>query len=279
MSKSDLSFKRKERKFIILEQSFDEIKVLLSKHIPIHTLNKNQENVLIQTTYFDSTDFLLFNEYLQKRKFRFKIRLRRYGYDGEFADHYLAELKIKHNSISIKKRFILPEHLFEKLLNGENIKDEIREANKELKGAQKTYKLVSKLIKINELVPILQISYERIAFQKKSKKIRMTIDRNISHKKLLGKPKTETLDAIIFESKINGKSPKWYKKMIKKLSLLRQQRFSKFATGMNALYFPQRGKYNFFIDDAFPKNKVPENIIESFELLKKAFNLEKFDYK
>ena len=270
---NDLSFKRKERKFLIVEHSFDEIREALINHIPVHTFNEDHLCVIIQTTYLDTKDFLLFKEYLNSRKFRFKIRFRKYGYDGKFADHYLAELKVKHNSISIKKRFILPENLLEKLLKGEDIKEEIKKANEGLKGTEKTYKLISKLIRINDLIPVLQTSYERIAFQKKSKKLRITIDRNIAHKKLLGKPKTETLDAIVFESKIMNKSPKWYKKMVKRLSLLRQQRFSKFASGINALYFPDRGKYNFLDDEGLAKSDIPEIIKESFELLKKALKL------
>lgn len=271
---ADLSFKRKERKYIILEHTFDEIIEQIQEHIPIFYFENKPGLMNIQTTYLDTDDFLLFNEYLNRRNFRFKIRMRRYGFDEKYDQQYLVELKIKHNAISSKKRFKLPAQYFEAFINNEDLRAEIKEANKGLIGAQKTYRLIHKLIHMNNFVPILQTSYNRIAFQKKSKRVRVTVDNGIIHKKLIGKPKTETLDAIVLESKIMGKSPKWHKKMVNQLSLLKQQRFSKFVTGMNSLYFPERGKYNFYNDDEATSSEIPQKIIDSFEMLRSALKLD-----
>lgn len=272
MTGSNLTFKRKERKYLILEHSFDSIQSELSEHIPIYIFEGDQALSNIETTYLDTANHLLFQEYLARRNFRFKIRLRRYGRCGILEDYYLIELKVKHSGISNKKRFMLPASYLPALLKGENLKAVVKEANKGLVGAQKTYKLISKLIVMNEFIPILRSSYERIAFQKKSKKVRITIDRNIQHNKLLGKSKTASLDAVILESKIMGKTPKWYKKMMNKLSLLRQGRFSKYATGMNSIYYPSRGKYN-FENEGFDNKEIPQKIIDSFELMKTYLKL------
>jgi len=274
MSGTDLTFIRRERKYIILEHTFDQIIKEIEKHIPVYTFQGGPNLTNIETTYLDTTDFLLFHEYLNQRSFRYKIRLRRYGSNGIFEPRYLVELKIKHKSISSKKRFVLPEELLDDLLNGVTILQQVKVANKGLIGAQKTYKIIAKLIKLNEFVPILRSSYERISFQKKSKRVRITVDNKITHTGLLGKEKQETLDATVLESKIMGKSPKWHKKMVNRLSLLRQRRFSKFATGMNSIYFPDRGKYNFYGDDSFEQPEIPQKIIDSFELLKKSFKLD-----
>lgn len=274
MATADLSFKRKERKYIILEHTFEEIIEQIQQHLPIFRYENKPEILNIETTYLDTKDFLLFREYLNRRNFRFKIRLRRYGFDGQFDPEYLVELKIKHNSISRKKRFKLPAEYFDAFIKNEDLRQVIKEANQGLIGAQKTYRLIHKLIKSNNFVPVLQTSYHRIAFQKKSKRVRVTVDNGIRHKKLLGKPGTETLDAVVLESKIMGKTPKWHKKMVNQLSLLKQQRFSKFATGMNSLYFPERGKYNFFNDDENKVPEVPQQIIDSFEILKTALKLD-----
>jgi len=269
MSKNDLNFRRKERKYIILEHSFDEIKEELNDHIPVYIFKGENPYYQIETTYLDTKDHLLFHEYLNKRKFRYKIRLRRYNK----SEDYLVELKVKHLGISNKKRFILPAELLADFLAGKNIKKEIRKANDGLVGAQKTYKIISKLIDLNGFVPVLRSSYQRVAFQKKSKKVRITVDRNITHEKLLGKYQTTTLDAVVLESKIMGKTPKWHKVMVNKLSLLRQKRFSKFATGINSNYYPARGKYNFEVDEK-TKKETPQKVQDSFELIKKYLKLE-----
>jgi SPX domain protein involved in polyphosphate accumulation len=273
MAGTDLTFKRRERKYIILEHTFDEIIKEIEEHVPVYTYKNGPCLTNIETTYLDSKDFLLFYEYLNQRSFRFKIRLRRYGAEGVFEPRYLVELKIKHNSISSKKRFVLPEEFLPDLLNGNNILPQIKEANQGLIGAQKTYKIIAKLIKVCEFVPILRSKYERISFQKMSKRVRITVDNKILHTGLLGKEKKATLDATVLESKIMGKSPKWHKKMVNRLSLLRQRRFSKFATGLNSIYFPDRGKYNFYSDEEFDRTETPDRILEAFEVLRKAFKL------
>lgn len=274
MNGTDLTFQRKERKYIILEHTFDEIIKEIEKHIPVYTFQDEPPLTNIETTYLDTADFLLFREYLNQRFFRFKIRLRRYGHDGIFKPDYLVELKIKHKAISSKKRFTLPAENFNAFLLGENLLPQIKAANAGKVGTQKTYKLIRDLIRLNDLKPVLRTSYERISFQKKSKRFRVTVDHNIVHTGLLGKEKIETLDATVLESKIMGKSPKWHKKMVNLLSLLRQNRFSKFATGLNSIYFPDRGKYNFLNDDRFDHPEIPEKIWQSFELIKKSFKLE-----
>jgi len=78
----------------------------------------------------------------------------------------------------------------------------------------------------------------------------------------------------MLESKIKGKIPVWNKKMVNKLSLLRQRRFSKYATGINSIYFPERGKYNFDLDESTIIEKIPACIDESFELLNKTFKID-----
>jgi SPX domain protein involved in polyphosphate accumulation len=273
MSANDLSLQRKERKYIILEHTFDEIIEEIQTHIPIYQHNGNPGIVNIETTYLDTEDFLLYNEFLNNRKFRYKIRMRRYGYDGVFAPEYLVELKIKYNSISSKKRFVLPAAHYDTFVRNGDLRAEVKEANNGMMGAQKTYRLIHKLISINGFVPVLRTTYTRIAFQKVSKRVRVTVDKGISHQALLGKPRTATLDAVVLESKIMGKTPKWHKNMVSLLSLLRQQRFSKYATGINSIYFPERGKYYFFGEKEQAIPEMPQKITASFELLKTALKL------
>lgn len=273
MTDNNLTFRRKERKYLVVEHSFEELVEALNGHIPVNIYEGDNPCCRIQTIYLDTAHHTLYREYLLRRDFRFKIRLRRYGYDGEFQEYYLVEIKAKKNGISNKKRFVLPGECLRDFIKGVDLKKQIKEANKGLRGAQKTYKLVRKLIALNCLVPVMETSYDRVAFQKKSRRVRITIDRNIVHKKLIGTHKTAYLDAVILESKIMGKTPKWHKKVVNKLSLLRQNRFSKYATGINALYFPGRGKYN-FTDENIGACEMPEAIQQSYELMKDYLKLE-----
>ncbi len=271
MSKKTRVFKRVENKFVVLEYSFDDIQKTLVKFIPLDIFKENAPYTNIKTIYMDDDKFTIFQEYLSRRKFRFKIRFRNYGYNGLFnEDDFWAELKIKYSSVCYKKRFLFPRNLITPFIEGEDIFAEIKELNENIKGLKKTYKLMTKLIKINSLKPILITTYERAAFQNNQKNIRITIDKNIAHRPYPEPSKQKTLNAIVFESKLKKDAPNWYQNLENKLSLLPQKRFSKYATGINSVYFPARGIYNFYTN--FAENRiVPEKIEKSLILLKKAF--------
>ncbi len=271
----DTSFRRSENKFIVLEHSFEEILEELEKHIPVHSFQTEYPLALIETIYLENSNFTIFKEYLSRRKFRFKIRFRRYGHNGKLDENILwAELKVKQKSISYKKRFKLSSDLFIPFISGENIFDKISILNEGIKDIEKIYNLAQELIKKNNLKPALITSYERVAFQSKNKSIRITVDRNISHRSYQNPSIHTKLRAIILESKISGKIPKWYEVEQRKLALLPQKRFSKYATGINSIYFPDRGLYNFYTNFAETKI-IGEKIYNSLKLIEQELELKK----
>lgn len=270
MADSKLYLRRKEKKYLILEYPFEQIKDVLQKHIPVHIYKGSDCKFGIETTYLDTSDFMLYNEYLSKRDFRFKVRLRRYKNDGLFDDNYFVELKVKANKISSKRRFILPAELLNSFLKGKDISSKIKNINLKLPEALNAYYIITQLVNMYHLIPVLRSSYLRMAFQSPDDNIRVTVDHKVVHEKLIGEYDHATLDAVILESKVIGKTPKWQKKMLNQLSPIRQNRFSKFATGINSLYFPERGKYNFYADEDII-TPVPEMIISSKSLINSAF--------
>ena len=273
--KEENSFCRSEKKFIVLEHTFDEILEELEKHIPINSFHAEYPLSLIETIYLENSNFTIFKEYLSRRKFRFKIRFRRYVHYGKLDENILwTELKIKQKSISYKKRFKLTKDLFIPFISGENIFEKVSILNKDVRNLKKIYNLAQELIKENNLEPTLITSYERIAFQSKNNNIRITVDRNISHRSYQNPSIHKKLKIIVLELKINGKVPKWYKAEENKLALLPQNRFSKYATGINSIYFPARGLYNFYTN--FSETKIMgENINKSLKLIEQTLKLKK----
>jgi hypothetical protein len=273
--KEENSFCRSEKKFIVLEHTFDEILEELGKHIPIDNFQTEYPLSLIETIYLEDNNFTIFKEYLSHRNFRFKIRFRRYVHYGKLDENILwTELKIKRKSISYKKRFKLTKDLFIPFISGENIFEKVSILNKGDKDFIKIYNLAQELIKKNNLKPTLITSYERIAFQSKNNNIRITVDRNISHRSYQNPSIHKKLKIIVLELKINGKIPKWYKAEENKLALLPQNRFSKYATGINSIYFPNRGLYNFYTN--FAETKIMgENIYNSLILIEQTLKFKK----
>lgn len=270
MKKKQSSFRRREDKFIVIDNTYKELVNALEKHIPIFCYNNKDDISQIKTTYLDNSEFNIFKEYLAKREFRFKIRLRKYGYRKVFENNFWVDIKVKHCGTTFKRRFLLPEELYEKFIKYEDIYKEIKIANTGVPYLKKTYNLIAELMKINNLKPIITTQYDRTSFQKKSKRIRITIDKNIEHIALNKNKNKKKLSIIVFESKIVGKKSKWYKKMENNLSLLPQKRFSKYATGINSVYFPARGSYN-FSTNFVEIEQIPKNIEKSLQLIKECF--------
>jgi len=273
--KEDTSFRRSESKFIVLEHSFEAILNELEKHIPLDTFHLKVPVLQIETIYLEDSKFTIFREYLSKRKFRFKIRFRRYGHSDKLdIDEIWAEIKIKQKSISYKKRFKLTQELFIPFINGEDIFEKVSLLNRGVEDLKKIYCLTQELIKLNNLKPTLITSYERVAFQSKNKNIRITVDRNITHRSYQKPSIQKKLSAIILESKISGKVPNWYHTEENKLALLPQKRFSKYATGINSVFFPDRGLYNFYTN--FAETKIMgKNTFESLLLIEQSIDLKK----
>jgi SPX domain protein involved in polyphosphate accumulation len=268
------SFVRNENKFVVLEKSFVEIFKTLEKHMLVDSFKKDSVITLIKSIYLDDDKFSLFREYLSKRKFRFKIRFRCYGHDFKFdEDDFWAEFKVKYKKISRKERFLISQKIFEPLLRGENVEEEIMRLNNNSEKVLQVYRVMSELIKLNNLRPKLVTTYERVAFTDEEKKVRITVDRNIKHQANDDKKNMNKLHAIVCETKIQGEPPEWYYNLVNELSLLQQKRFSKYATGINSVYFPARGTYNFYTNFAESKT-ISDRMTKNLEYLKKAFDLE-----
>ena len=268
MSKKTREFRRMESKFLVLENSFEEIRNTLKKHIPQDIFDKTSPYTNIKTIYFDDDKFSIFQEYLSRRKFRFKVRFRNYGHNDVFKkEDFWAELKVKFRGVCFKKRFLFPYELINDFADGKDIFYEISEINSDTRGLKKIYKLMAKLIKINNMKPQLITTYERAAFQNKEKNVRITVDKNITHRSFKNPEEKKSLSPVVFESKIGENCPQWYKELENTLSLLPQKRFSKYATGINTTYFPLRGIYNFYTNFAETR-VVSEKIEKSLILIK-----------
>lgn len=266
------SFRRSEKKYVALDKSFVEIFKTLEHHIPVDSFKEDSIITLIKTIYLDDNDFSLFKEYLSKRKFRYKIRFRCYGHDFKFDENdFWAEFKVKYKKISYKKRFRISPEIFEPFLNGKDIRKEIMKLNDNSEEVLQTYNIMTELIKVNKLLPVLTTIYERVAFQNESKEIRITIDRNITHHSHGNIEVIKKLKAIVCETKIQGESPQWYTDLVNTLSLLPQKRFSKYATGINSVYFPERGTYNFYTNYAEAKI-ISEEMKKNITYIKKILS-------
>jgi hypothetical protein len=221
---------RQDTKFV-----FNQIHLplILDKIKPFYRiLEINNERVFTyDNTYFDTDDFLFYNQHHNGNKKRFKIRSRKYS----SSNQSFFEIKIKNNKDrTVKKR--LPIDGINKYL-GEQEKD-----------------LVSEIIGLppNQITPKLNVQFSRITLTDNSFNERLTIDTNISAKNGSGSKIFDQL--VISEIKQKKYDPKSDFIQILRNLKIQEMRFSKYCMGM--LHVNKEIKYNRFKPKLLRINKI-----------------------
>ena len=92
---------RKDTKYIFHENKLNKLLSDASQDYKILEINNNRQ-FFYESIYFDSDDFLLYNQHHNEKRSRYKIRFREYKTTGEVY----FEIKEKNNkNTTVKKRY------------------------------------------------------------------------------------------------------------------------------------------------------------------------------
>jgi SPX domain protein involved in polyphosphate accumulation len=214
----------------------------VQKFAPVFMFAKDQPVTHVRTTYLDNETFDTYYDWLNREPIRYKIRYRQYGYNGEFSDEVWMEMKIKNHSISQKKRFKIKAQHVDKFTSGEDVLKEVVKENKKNRDIVETYTRIQGYIVSKELKPVLTIEYKRVSFQpSEDSDVRITLDRDIVIRNLVT-GQTAQDKCVVLETKVSGpRTPLWLNDLMEELGTTQDVRFSKFAVGMQQLFFQQPG--------------------------------------
>ncbi len=174
MGKYKEVFKRMEIKYLIDKTQYDGLMAYLE------TIAKVDEYGLsrINNIYFDTPDYKLIRESIEKPLYKEKLRLRTYGKTDNNTNSFI-EIKKKFDKVVYKRRISGKySDTYDYLIGkGQNIKDS--QVAREIEAFLNTY---------DNLKPAVMISYDRIAMQGiDDPELRVTFDSNIQWE-------TDTLD-------------------------------------------------------------------------------------
>ena len=152
---------RQDTKFVFNQV---QLPLILDKIKPFYRILEINNDLLFsyENTYFDTDDFLFYNQHHNEKRERYKVRFRKYSSNS----NTFFEIKIKNNkNRTVKKRLMVDE------MNGCLGEREIE--------------LVSNIIGLqpNKLTTKLNIQFSRITLADNSFNERLTIDTNLSAKK------------------------------------------------------------------------------------------------
>jgi len=221
---------RQDTKFVFNQIHFP---LILEKIKPFYRiLEINNDRVFTyDTTYFDTDDFLFYNQHHNENRKRFKVRFRQYSSNSKS----FFEVKIKNNkNRTLKKRLLV---------------DEMNECL-----GQQERDLVSEIIGLppNQLTPKLNIQFSRITLADNSFNERLTIDTDLSIENGTSSRIFDQL--VISEIKQKKYDPKSnFIQILRDLNIL-EMRFSKYCMGV--LHVNKGIKYNRFKPKLLQINKI-----------------------
>jgi len=226
--------KRHDTKFIFNHSELIEI---INQIKPFYKILRieNCSTFKYYNTYFDTNDFIFYQQHHNQSRNRFKVRLRKYS----SSDNPFFEIKIKNNKEqTIKKRWL------------------IESENKSI--GEYEQKMVSEIIGIspNQLKPVLEVQFSRITLTDKKFNERLTIDTNLC---VSNKTKNKSFDQLVVseikQQKYNTKSD--FIEIVRKLKIP-ETRFSKYCIGL--INVNHQIKYNRFKPKLLELNKFSAGV-------------------
>lgn len=179
----------------------------------------------ICSIYFDTNNYDLIRNSLEKPIYKEKVRIRSYG-KVENEDKIFFEIKKKYKGITNKRRITLTYENLKNYLNKNKIPDN---SNIQI------FNELDYLMNYYELKPKVFISYDRISFiSKENKNLRITFDNNLNYRlNELNlddeKGKIFNNDKYILEIKTLDSFPIWLVKVLSELEIYPTS-FSKYGS-------------------------------------------------
>lgn len=222
-------FERYEKKYLIEKLRFD----LLIHDIKEHIIPDRYRESDICSIYFDTPDFRLIRDCLEKPVYREKLRVRSYGVPNEL-DEVFVELKKKCRGISYKRRLNLPCKTAELELCAQGrLRDNTQKA-KEINYVLEFYKT---------LMPAMYLAYHRVAYCGKAEpNLRITCDSSLIwrttdlslRRGVYGMNLIEP-NMMVLEIKTTGAFPLWLTRALDELRIY-PSGFSKYGTACKAAW-------------------------------------------
>lgn len=237
MSSRSEVFDRWELKYVVsIKMMHNLIKEL--KRYSFEDENSKNGSYTIKSIYYDTDDFLFYNEKIDGTKYRQKLRLRSYGH-ADINSKVFFEIKQRYNQTVQKRRVGMSLKQSNNLLRDHDSFDKSVFRHHEKKVIDEIEYLKCMYV----LSPKVVVSYERKAFMSDIEEgLRVTFDTNLKcNKNALDLTSTEKgvyfipPNYSVLEIKTNERIPIWLVAMIQNNNL-ESFRVSKYCLSIDRLY-------------------------------------------
>lgn len=225
---NQMVFKRYEFKYLITRKQRDEICKAMAPYMTADPFRHSS----IRNIYYDTPNFRLIRQSLEKPVYKEKLRLRGYGRAGG-DDMIFVELKKKYEAVVYKRRLEMPQQQAMEAMLGRGAMPD-SQIGREITAALNFYQ---------ELMPRVFLSYERDAFHALDSDLRLTFDESLRWRteeltldsEPWGNPLLDD-DLVLMELKIVDSIPLWMARLLSRLEIPKTS-FSKYGAAYQQLVF------------------------------------------
>ena len=242
-----LRFGRREFKYALAPDEFPAIRAEIEHRLPgdVHAVNAAYP---IVSEYFDTPDRQCFWERVDQLPNRRKLRMRCYGTrEGEIPPSGFVEIKQKRSGTGVKRRVSIDvAELGQENLDLEGWLEDRRLAtatDPERRSEHLLLHEMYQMIQRRGLIPVVQMRYNREAFEAEAGNLRITFDRDIMYRpeRRAIQPDCPQFDlgilppgSAVMEIKMTCATPLWLRELAGQYGLQRR-RFSKYCRAIQAL--------------------------------------------
>ena len=225
---NQMVFKRYEFKYLITRKQRDEICKAMAPYMTADPFRHSS----IRNIYYDTPNFRLIRQSLEKPIYKEKLRLRGYGRARD-DDMIFVELKKKYEAVVYKRRLEMPQQQAMEAMLGRGAMPD-SQIGREITAALNFYQ---------ELMPRVFLSYERDAYHALDSDLRLTFDERLRWRTeeltLNAEPWGNPLlddDLVLMELKIVDSIPLWMARLLSRLEIPKTS-FSKYGAAYQQIVF------------------------------------------
>lgn len=224
-------FKRYELKYLLSQEQKQRILAAMEPYMALDQYGRT----VIRNVYFDTDNYRLIRQSIQKPAYKEKLRIRSYHRAGPDSPVFV-ELKKKYAGVVYKRRLAMPEKAAMDWICGGNYTGPDSQISREIGYFRQFYQT---------LHPTVFLSYEREAYYcRDGGDFRVTFDDNILARQqeltleagIWGEPLLDT-GMVLMEIKTSGGIPLWMTHVLTREHIYKTS-FSKYGTAYQTYIFP-----------------------------------------
>jgi hypothetical protein len=211
-------FQRYEKKFILTIQQFEGLLKAIQKQMDLDPYCLGGQRYHLRNVYFDTIDHQLISNSLLKPDFKEKLRIRKYGRQGDGTSLVFLEVKRKVKGIVTKRRASMSLYEIDAFMEQKIIPARTSYYDQQILNE------LHYMTRIYDLKKAVFIEYDRLAFfDKEDPEFRVTFDENImtryqdyDFESMKSGVSLLMPGQILMEVKVGEAMPLWFAKALSK---------------------------------------------------------------